>query len=655
LTICYPFSSQAELPPLISREILLGNSQRSYPTASPNGKYLGWVAPDRQNVLQVWVQTRGKTDARIVTVDRHRGIGRYFWAWDSKTILYGQDSDGDENFHAFAVDLISGIVRDLTPFQGVREELVATNPKFPDQILVAMNLRDRKLNDVYRINIRTGAIKLDTVNPGDVSGWLADDNMVVRAAVIVTPDGGTVIRVRDSPIARWRTMIKAGMEDSLDALDFSKDGRSIFLKSSIGSGTQRVITHEIASGREVEIAGTDGVDAGSVLIQPVRHAVQAVAFSRDRTRWMVVDPAVKADFEGLTKLSDGDLSIISRDLADKTWSVAFNSDSGPTRYYTWDRSKKAGTFLFSHRAELEKVTLAKMRPVAFSARDGLQLHGYLTLPVGLSARNLPMVMYVHGGPWARDFWGYDGVVQILANRGYGVMQINYRGSDGYGKKYLHAGDHQWGLKMQDDLLDGLAWAVKQGIADPGRVAIYGGSYGGYAALSGAAFSPTTYRCAIDEFGPSNLFTLFASIPPYWETEAKNLFFTLIGNPANSAERAYLTKVSPIFSAAKIRIPMLIAQGANDVRVTPGESEEIVTAIKKNGGHAIYVRYSDEGHGFVRPENRIDFQARVERFLAENLGGRYEPMHGERFPGSTATVTVVSGVGSNMYPQSRPIH
>jgi dipeptidyl aminopeptidase/acylaminoacyl peptidase len=638
-------SARCELPTVIPREVLFGNPARTSPAISPDGEYLAWLEPDGNDVLQVWVGAVGKTDARIVTEDRHRGIRSCGWAWNSRTIIYAQDSDGDENWHLFAVDLSSANVRDLTPWQGVRATVVASNPKFPDQLLVTLNLRNRKLADVYRVNLHNGAVELDTTNPGDVSGWLADDNQVVRAAVVITPGGETEIRIRDSAKGTWRTLLKAGMEDSLAALDFSKDGRSLFLKSSVGHDKSHVVRYEIASGRETEIASSETVDAGPVLINPTRHMIEAVAFSPDRRHWQVVDPTVAPDFEALKSLSDGDLHIVSRDLSDRLWLVSFGSDRGPIRYYAWNRAAKQGTFLFSHRPELEHLTLAEMKPVTFAARDGMQLYGYLTLPAGMPAKNLPLVLYVHGGPWGRDSWGLNTIVQLLANRGYAVLQINYRGSAGYGKKYLHAGDHQWGLKMEDDLIDGLNWAVAQGIANPKKVAIYGGSYGGYAALAGAAFFPGTFRCAIDEYGPSNLFTLFATMPPWWNVDVRNLFFTRVGDPDKSEDRAYLTRVSPLFSADKIHIPMLIAQGTNDARVKLAESEQMVTALARNHQPGTYVVYTDEGHGFERPENNIDFQARLERFLADNLGGRFEPMNSERAPGSTAVVRQIGGAGA----------
>lgn len=632
-------STRAELPPLIPRESLLGNPERTSPTISPDGKLLGWLAPDHHDVMQVWVQTIGKNEAHPVTAEKSRGIPSYGWAFDSKTILYAQDAAGDENFHLFAVDLDTDNIRDLTPWQGVRAESVASNPKFPGQILVALNLRDRKLMDVYRIDLGTGAATLDTKNPGDVAGWLADDNMAIRAATVTTPDGGTELRVRDSAVAPWRSLIKSAMTDDLTALDFSKDGHSLFLGTSIGMNTIALVRHELKSGKETEIARSDDADLSDAMIHSTRHVVEAVAFDPGRQHWTVVDPSVRADFDAIGKVANGDFTVVDRDLADKTWLVSFDSDRAPTRYYSWDRATRKATFLFSTRPGLEGAPLAEMKPIEFTSRDGLKIGGYLTLPVGVAAKNLPMVLLVHGGPWARDRWGLRPEVQLLANRGYAVLQVNYRGSTGFGKKFQHAGDRNWGLAMQDDLSDGVSWAVHQGVADPKRVAIDGGSYGGYAALAGAAFTPELYRCAIDECGPSNLFTLLKSMPPYWEI-ARGIFFTRVGDPDNPKDQPILTRASPLFEADKIKIPMLIGQGANDPRVKQAEAEQIVDAISKHGGSAIYVLYADEGHGFARPENRLDFMARTEKFLADNLGGRFEPMKGDRIPGSTAKLRIV---------------
>ncbi len=634
-----PPAGFAQPPPLIPRDTLLGNPERANPHIAPDGKRLAWLAPDEHEILQVWVQTVGQHDARVVTADKSRGIQNYGWAFDSKTILYAQDAAGDENFHLFAVDLDSRNVRDLTPWDGVRSEVVASSPKFPARILVALNLRDRKLMDVYRIDLRSGAVQLDTENPGDIAGWLADDNMIVRAATVTTTDGGTEIRIRDGAASPWRTLMTASMEDNLAALDFTKDGQSIFRSTSVGTDTARLVRHELASGKETDIARSDDADLSNALIHPTRHVVQAAAFDPGRMHWTVIDPSIQADFDAIAKITDGDFNVVDRDLADKTWLVSFDSDRVPARYYSWDRALKKATFLFSTQPKLDDAPLATMTPIEFTARDRMKINGYLTVPVGVPDKNLPLVLFVHGGPWGRDSWDFNSYAQLLANRGYAVLQINFRSSTGFGKKFLHAGDREWGLTMQNDLTDGVKWAVNQGVADPKRVAIFGGSYGGYAALAGAAFTPDLYRCAVDECGPSNLFTLLASFPPYWEV-MRSIFFTRVGNPDDPKDKELLTAASPLFSADKVKIPMLVGQGANDPRVKQAEAEQIVEAIAKHRGNAVYVLYTDEGHGFVRPENRLDFTARMERFLADNLGGRYEPMKGDRIPGSTATVRVV---------------
>jgi len=461
----------------------------------------------------------------------------------------------------------------------------------------------------------------------------------VRAASVTTPDGGTEIRFRDSAARAWRRLIKASMHDNLAALDLTKDGKSLFLITSLGTDTARLVRHEIASGKETEIARSDDADLSDVVIQPTRHVVQAAAFDPGRKHWTVVDPSVQADFDAIAKITDGDFTVVDRDLADQTWIVSFVSDRAPARYYSWDRASRKATFLFSVQPKLDDAPLAPMKPVTFTARDNMKLNGYLTLPIGAPAKNLPLVLVPHGGPWDRDSWGFSPELQLMANRGYAVLQVNFRGSTGFGKKYLHAGDREWGLTMQNDLTDGVKWAVDTGIADPKRVAIFGGSYGGYAALAGAAFTPDLYKCAVDECGPSNLFTLLASIPPYWAVTSA-IFDTRVGNPGDPKDKELLTVASPLFSADKIKIPMLIGQGANDPRVTQPEAEQIVDAIEKHRGSAVYALYPDEGHGFVRPENRLDFTARMEKFLADNLGGRHEPMEGDRIPGSTAKIRVV---------------
>jgi dipeptidyl aminopeptidase/acylaminoacyl peptidase len=637
--LAVPGVLSGELPPIISRDVLFGNPERTQPRLSPDGQRLAWIAPDKKNVLQVWVKTPGKDDDKMVTADKKRGIRQFFWAQNNKTLLYVQDNDGDENFHVFGVDLPSGNVRDYTPFQGVRAGVADINQDFPDEILLEMNLRNRQAMDVHRLNLSTGAVTLDTENPGDVAGWGADAKFQVRAAQVQTPDGGTEIRLRDDAKSPWKTLVKVGPDEILEFEDFSLDGKSAFLKTSVGSDTARLVARDLSKGSEKVLAASPEVDAGSVLLQPRTHVVQAVSFAPGRSTWKVLDPSVQADFDGIAKLHAGDFAVVNRTAADDAWLVAFTSDRGPIAWYKWDRTAKKGSLLFTAQPKLEGLALAEMKPVVIRSRDGLNLNSYLTLPVGVAPKGLPLILFVHGGPWGRDTWGYNSTAQWFANRGYAVLQVNFRASTGYGKKFLNAGNRQWGLKMHDDLIDGAKWAVEKGIADAKRIAVFGGSYGGYAALAAATVTPEFFACNVDIVGPSNIKTLIAAIPPYWKP-VRAMFDVRMGNVDDPKDAELVRSASPLFRADKISKPLLIGQGANDPRVNVKESEQIVEAIEKNKGNVTYVLYPDEGHGFARPENRIDFNARAERFLAGCLGGRFEPMEGDRIPGSTAVVKVI---------------
>lgn len=636
-------SAQDAGVPLISRDLLFGNPERFRPGISPNGESLSWLAPDEKNVLQVWVRPLTAKDGAVtVTADKKRGIRSYSWSEDSKSILFAQDGDGDENFHVFQVELASKNVRDLTPWQGVRASVLATSSKQPNVILVTANVRDRKLMDVLRISLDTGAAVLDTENPGDVNGWGVDAQLQVRAAQATTKEGGTELRIRDSVKAPWKPLITVGLEENLDFVDFTEDGRSIVIKSSISADTMRLLEKSLKSGAERVLAASDKSDVSGVFGYPTRHGVRAASFDVDgRFAWQPVEPSMKSELETLKAALPGDFSVGSMDATDTKWIVSETSDQGPVRFHLYDRKTKKVELLFTAQPKLEGLPLAPMKPVVIAARDGLSLSSYLTLPPGKAPKALPMVLLVHGGPWARDTWGQNSTAQWLANRGYAVLQVNYRGSTGYGKKFLNAANRQWGLAMHDDLLDAVAWAVKEGVADPKKVAIMGGSYGGYATLAGLAFTPDTFACGVDIVGPSNIFTLLNTIPPYWAAMRKE-FVSRIGDPENPADKDLLTKASPLFSAGKIKVPLLIGQGANDPRVKPAESEQIVAAMEKNGLPVTYVLYPDEGHGFARPDNRIDFFARAEGFLAKCLGGRAEPLPKDgKIAGSTAQVKVVA--------------
>jgi dipeptidyl aminopeptidase/acylaminoacyl peptidase len=609
------------LPPLIPREVLFGNPVRTSPKISPDGRYLAYLAPDDRNVLQVWLRAVGQQDDRVLTADKKRGIRTFFWPYDGEQLIYLQDRDGDEEWHFYATHLRTGQVRDLTPFEGIQARPVAQEPGRPHELLVALNLEDRRKHDVYRVDLRNGAVERDTENPGTVDGWWADAALQVRATRLATPDGGYDLRVREAG-EPWRTARHWGPEEDANVVGFSADGKTLYLSASHDASTTRLLALDLTTGTERVLAEDPENDLAGTFIHPVTKAVQAVSYLKERLEWQALDPGIAADLDALARARRGDLHLVSRDLEDRRWVVSYTTDDGPASYYLYDRGTRETEFLFSDRPELEGLSLAPMRPISYRSRDGLTIHGYLTLPVGVPARELPTVLLVHGGPWGRDTWGFDSGAQWLANRGYAVLQVNFRGSWGYGKRFLHAGDREWAGRMHDDLIDGVEWIVGQGIADRKKVAIMGGSYGGYATLVGLTFTPEVFVAGVDIVGPSNLITLMRTIPPYW-TPGKAMFAYRIGDV--ETEEEFLKSRSPVFFADRIRVPLLIGQGANDPRVKQAESEQIVAAMRRANLPVEYVVYTDEGHGFARPENRLHFNARAEEFLARHLGGRFEPV------------------------------
>ncbi len=609
----------SQLPTLIPRSILFGNPERMSPQVSPDGTRLAYLAP-HNGVLNIWLRSTGSTDDKAITNDTHRGIRQFFWSEDSAHILYMQDKDGDENWHLYIVHCTTEEVRDLTPHPEIQAQVIYSDPSVPDKILVGLNVRDKRLHDVYEINLLTGEEKLIEQNPGTIVGWIADNLFAVRAAIVQEADGGYSLHVRDTGSLQWRPLVVWSFEDGFpNVYGFTHDNSAVYAGDPRNWNSTRLVEISL-DGTITVIAEDASYDLSQLITHPTEHHVQLVSFYTHRNVWSVLDANLKEDWAEIEKIDSGDAIPISRTKDDSLWVVGFTKDNGPVVYYTYDRKAKKATYLFSNRPALEQYTLTEMKPVSFKARDGMTLHGYLTSPAGVEQKNLPMVLNVHGGPWARDTWGFNPEAQWFANRGYACLQINFRGSTGYGKDFLNAGDREWGAKMHDDLIDSVQWAISQGIVDPKRVAIYGGSYGGYAALAGAAFTPDVFTCSIDIVGPSSLITLINSIPPYWEP-IKVQFTKRVGNPETEAE--FLQSRSPLFSAHNIKIPMLIAQGANDPRVKQAESEQIVDALKKNGSDVEYMLFPDEGHGFARPENRLRFYAAAEKFLAKYLFGRVE--------------------------------
>ena len=611
---------------LIPRQVLFGNPQRVSPRISPDGTRLAWIAP-HQDVLNVWVAPISAEHgvdwpaAGVVTDDSDRGIRMFAWAYDGRHLLYLQDTGGDENWRLHDVDLQTMQRRDLTPFDGVQTQLIAMERKFPTELLIGLNRDNAQLHDVYRLDLVTGELVKELENFG-VVGWEADAQMVVRAAAAPQPDGGYTLLVRDDADSDWRPLLTVASDDALTSapIAFSEDGRSLLGTSSVGAQTGRLVRIDIATGATEVLAEDPEADVRGVRLHPDTREPQIVTLLKDRSEYLVLDPAVAADLEAIQALHPGDPTFEDADDADTTWLIGFTNDTGPVSYFSYDRASRTGRFLFEARPELSRFELAAMEPFSFTARDGLTVHGYASFPPGADRTGLPTVVNVHGGPWVRDVWGYHPEAQWLANRGYLCIQVNYRGSTGYGKSFVNAGDREWGGRMHDDLVDAVAYAVSQGWTDPARVAIYGGSYGGYAALVGAAFTPEVFCCAVDIVGPSNLKTLIETIPPYWAPMVAQ-FHRRVGDPAADAD--FLWSRSPLSRVHDIRIPLLIAQGANDPRVRQDESEQIVAALREAGIEHDYLLFPDEGHGFAKPENRLRFYAAAERFLARYLGGRVE--------------------------------
>lgn len=617
--------------PVIPRTLLFENPERTQARISPGGSRLSYIAPV-DGVLNIWVQTLGADDARPVTADTGRGVRIHFWAKDGKHLLYLQDKGGDENWHVHRVDPATGEDVVLTPFEGVRAGIVALSKRLPGEMLITLNKRDRTLFDVHRLDLETGEVVEDTQNPGNVLGWLADDDLKVRAAVAMDGNGNTQLLVRDGDDDEWRILRAWSPLEEGDALDFSADGRSLLIADNKDTDTKRLFSLEIESGKITEIFHDPSADMVGAMLHPDTKTVEAVAVERLRKKWTLLDKSVAADLEALRGLGDDDFGIAARSNDNRRWVVYVNGDTHATRYYLYDRDAGKAEFLFDSLPQLGEYRLAPMKPVVIEARDGLELVSYLTLPPGSDPKGLPMVLLVHGGPWSRDGWGYDSQAQWLANRGYVVLQPNFRGSSGFGKDFLNAGNKEWGRRMQDDLTDAVGWAVETVGVDPGRVGIMGGSYGGYAALAGVTFTPDLYAAAVDIVGPSNLITLMNSIPPYWKPMMA-IFSYRLGDM--ETEKEMLEARSPLNFIDRIITPLIIFQGANDPRVKQAESDQIVEAIRGRGGRVDYVVYGDEGHGFARPPNRIDFIGRAEQFLAEHLGGRVEPF--EPSEGTTAEV------------------
>ncbi|WP_454261866.1 S9 family peptidase [Pseudoxanthomonas mexicana] len=630
---------------LIARDALFGNPERANVQISPDGKYLSWVAAV-DGVLNVWVAPADNpSQARAVTQDKARGIRSYFWSYQPDTLLYLRDSGGDEDFHLYAVDLKTGQAKDLTPFPKTTAQVAGVSPKHPGTILVGMNDRDAQWHDIYKVDLASGDRTLLEKNDAQIAGYIADADYTLKYAQRSRPDGGADV-LRRGANGAWEKFDDIPFEDVLTTSPggLTLDGKTLYFTDSRGRNTAALFAIDVASGKRSLVLEDARADVGGTLADPATGKVQAVSVDYLRDEWKVVDPAIRADLEKLEAIGPGDVSVNTRTLDDKTWIVAYSAAEAPLVYYRYDRGAGTLTKLFSARPKLEGKPLVPQWPVEIASRDNKTLVSYLTLPRSADANNdgkadapVPLVLLVHGGPWARDSYGYGGYNQWLANRGYAVLSVNFRGSTGFGKDFTNAGNGEWAGKMHDDLIDAVQWAVKQGVTTQDQVAIMGGSYGGYATLAGLTFTPDAFACGVDIVGPSNLNTLLSTVPPYWASFFEQLAKRM-GDPRTDAGKKWLTERSPLTRADQIKKPLLIGQGANDPRVKQAESDQIVKAMQAKNIPVTYVLFPDEGHGFARPENNKAFNAVTEGFLAQCLGGRAEPI-GKDFTGSSISVPV----------------
>ena len=600
---------------MIPLEDFFRKPDRTMLRLSPGGGHLAWMAPWERR-LNVFVQDLATGRVARVTSHAERDVGGYMWASDER-LIYLRDTGGDENYRLHAVGPDGSNPLDLTPFDGVKCGIVDELEDDDAHILFQMNRRNPEVFDVYRLDVHTGEMQRIAENAGNVQSWHTDHEGRLRLAV--TTDGvNSSLLFREDEADPWRTVATYNFKEYASPRMFTFDNRGLYVSSNVGRDTAAVFEYDPATGREGRlIYEHPEVDVSHVMYSRARRRLTGVAFEVERLRYRFLDPE-RERLQGFLdrELPGQDNQVVSHSRDETRWIVHSGSDRDRGRYWLLDSRTMSLTHLLDMTPWLPASRMAEMRPVQFASRDGLTLRGYLTLPPGSAGRSLPLVVHPHGGPWARDSWGFDPEVQFLASRGLAVLQVNFRGSAGFGRRFLEAGFGQWGLAMQDDVTDAVRWAVQSGIADPRRVAIYGGSYGGYATLAGLAFTPELYACGVSYVGVSNLFTWIAAIPPYWKPYLEMLY-EMVGHPERDAER--LRSTSPYFHADRIAAPLLVAQGANDPRVRKPESDQIVEALRSRGVEVDYLVKDDEGHGFQNEENLFEFYRAMERFLARHLG------------------------------------
>ena len=612
---------------LIPRQILFGNPERVGPQISPDGSMISYIAPV-DAVLNLWVMNRDMSEPRQLTFDTNRGVTNYSWAEDGIHILYMQDEAGEENTHVYRLDVATGEVVDLTPIDGVKAYVSATDEGQPNTVLIETNEENPMFFDVYSCNLETGELTMVADNPGTdengdmVLGYMPDEDLNIRMYSAINPETGFfTVYHRWNENSQWEELASFSSNDAWEPRRFSDDGKGIYLASNLESNLSALYYQNLETGELSFITSDSLADVGGVSFDPNTGEPRSVSFNYLRRRREILDDSIQPDMDFLAGYHEGDFGTVSRDNADSTWIVVYYTVDNPAVYFLYDRTDTTMMEMFTAIPALADYKLASVEPVEIQSRDGYTLPSYLTLPDSefYGEGPYPTIMYVHGGPWARDYYGYEPFCQLFANRGFAVLQVNFRGSTGFGKEFLNAGNRQWGKNMQNDITDGVSWAVENGIADPERVVILGGSYGGYATLAGAAFTPELYCAAVDFFGPSNLNTFMETVPPYWKP-LKAMMDIRVGDPEDEADRAMLEETSPVNFPENMTMPMFIVQGDNDPRVIKDESDQMVSALREIGTEVLYVVYGDEGHGFAHEENRLDFAGRVEEFLFLNVPG-----------------------------------
>jgi dipeptidyl aminopeptidase/acylaminoacyl peptidase len=630
--------------PLIERQKLFGNPSRSMGRISPDGKWMAFLAP-RDGVLNVWVAPIAALDKlRPLTAEASRPVQEYFWAPDSQSILFQLDNKGDENFKLYSVNLAGGGQRTLTPFDNTRVFIYGVSNKVKDRILIGINNRDPKWHDVYSLDLKSGTLTKVFQNEGGFSNFLADPLLTLRGAIRPNTGGGDdYFKIADNKVAE-KPFASTNLEDARTTrpMGFSADGTTLYWLDARGRDKAALVAQDFRTDKTALIAESAKADLSDVIANPATGVIDVIAVDYLINEWQPIDPALKPDFDFLKTKLQGEMWIAGRTDADDIWAVGSDAVTTPPTLYIYDRKARTLTPFYVARPDLVGAPLAAMHTIDIKTRDGLTEPSYLTLPPGSDKdgdgrpeKAVPMVLYVHGGPWWRDFYGYDSVHQWLANRGYAVLSVNYRGSTGFGKAYTSAGDKQWAGTMHNDLIDAVAWAVKSGVAVKDKTCIMGASYGGYATLVGLSFTPDEFACGVDIVGPSNLVTMLQGVAAYYEP-IKAMLYNRMNDPTTEAGRKDLEARSPLFKADRIKKPLLIGQGANDPRVKQSESDQIVKAMAGKNIPVTYVLFPDEGHGFARPENNIGFYAIAEQFLAQTLGGRAEPI-GDDLKKSSAQV------------------